>query len=92
MKVNICELGWFDAVVWNEAVGLVELWDIDFWEKWGGKNAKKNLYKRFIELRGYIPWQRPEKWPDLGNKLERAYWDLSEKRADMILKGDVILV
>ena len=83
--VNIGELDWFHTMVWNDAVGLLECR-----EGVREDEIRRALNKRFIALRGYLPWNRPELMPDLGPKLNKVYFDLSWACYEQILMGEII--
>ena len=84
--VRVSGLDWFHTLVWNEAVGLVEYReDVDL------SYLRKMLKQRFLELRGYLPWKRPELMPDLGEKLWKVYWEMADDGADLLIYGYVKL-
>ena len=84
--VKVRELDWFHTMVWNEAIGLAE-----YREEVDLSYLRKLLEQRFLELRGYLPWKRPELMPDLGEKLWRVYWEIVDDRADLLIYGYVKL-
>ena len=83
--VKIDDLDWFHAMVWNEAVGIYECREgvrLD--------EIRRAMNCRFIAMRGYLPWHRPELMPDLGPKLNRVFFDLSWERYEQMCRGEII--
>ena len=85
MKVNISELDWFHAIVWNDAIGILEVREGIMYD-----DIRRALNKRFIALRGYLPWHKPELMPDLGPKLNKVYFDLAWDCYEQIVRGEII--
>lgn len=83
--VNISELDWFHTMVWNEAVGLYECR-----ENVRLDGLHRALNRRFIALRGYLPWHKPELMPDLGPKLNRLCFDMAWDCYEQVLRGEII--
>lgn len=83
-KVNVNTLDWFHALVWHDALGLLEHREGVY-----NKTLDRALNRRFIELRGYLPWHKPELMPDLG-KLNKVYFDLAWEYYEKIKRGEII--
>lgn len=83
--VNICELDWFHAIIWNEAFGILECREGVRYDE-----IRMALNRRFIALRGYLPWHRPELSPDLGPKLNRMCFDMAWECYEQIKRGEII--
>lgn len=83
--VNISKLDWFHAIVWNEAVGIFECREGIRYDE-----IRRALNKRFIALRGYLPWHKPELMPDLGPKLNKVYFDLAWDCYEQMCRGEII--
>ena len=83
--VNIGELDWFHAIVWNDAIGILEAREGIMYDE-----IRRALNSRFIALRGYLPWHRPDLMPDLGPKLNRVFFDLSWQGYEQIVRGEII--
>ena len=83
--VNVGELDWFHAMVWSQALGILECREGVRYDE-----IRMALNRRFIALRGYLPWHRPELMPDLGPKLNRVFFDLSWQGYEQIVRGEII--
>ena len=83
--VNISELDWFHAMVWSQSLGILECR-----EGVRYNDIRRALNKRFIALRGYLPWHKPELMPDLGPKLNRFCFDLAWDCYEQIVRGEII--
>ena len=93
--VNINNLDWFHTVMWRNALGILECQEGTRYNKGKMeeiKRIKMKLNARFIALRGYLPWQKPELWPDMGPKLNRLYYDISQSYYEQIARGEVEFV
>ena len=85
-KVNVNTLDWFHTMVWHEALGLLEHRDGIMYPE-----VEIALNRRFMSLRGYLPWHRPELMPDLG-KLNTVCFDLAWEYYEKIKRGEIIFV
>lgn len=83
--VNIDKLDWFHTMVWRNALGILECREGVRYNE-----IRSALNRRFIALRGYLPWDRPELMPDLGPKLNKVYFDLSWDCYEQIVRGEII--
>ena len=83
--VNINGLDWFHTMVWNEAVGIYECR-----ENVRLDELRRAFNRRFIALRGYLPWNKPELMPDLGPKLNRFCFDLAWECYEQMCRGEII--
>lgn len=84
--IRVSDLDWFHTMIWNEAIAQVE-----YLEGEDLSDLRKLLERRFLELRGYLPWNHPELMPDLGEKLWRVYWEIVDDGADLLIHGNVKL-
>ena len=87
VMVNVNTLDWFHTMVWNEAFGLLEHRDGIMYPE-----VEIALNRRFMSLRGYLPWHKPELMPDLGPKLNKVYFDLAWEYYEKIKRGEIIFV
>ena len=88
---------WYNCLKIHEALGLADMWwgetlvnDDDYtdYDRWN-KNldvANTVARQRFMELRGYIPWEHPEKAVDLGPVLQAAHDKAVADLADILWK------
>ena len=72
-------------MVWNDAIGILEIREGIMYDE-----IRRALNRRFISLRGYLPWHRPELMPDLGPKLNKVYFDLAWDCYKQIVRGEII--
>ena len=84
-KVNVNKLDWFHTMVWKEALGLLEHREGVY-----NKTLDRALNRRFMSLRGYLPWHKPELMPDFGPKLNKVYFDLAWEYYEKIKRGEII--
>ena len=85
LEVNVNTLDWFHTMVWKEALGLLEHRDGIMYPE-----VEIALNRRFMSLRGYLPWHKPELMPDLGPKLNKVYFYLAWEYYEKIKRGEII--
>lgn len=83
--VKIDGLDWFHAMVWCQALGILECREGVRYNE-----ISRALNRRFLELRGYLPWHRPELMPELGPKLNKVFFDLSWGCYEQMCRGEII--
>lgn len=83
--VNVGELDWFHAMMWHEALCLLEHREGVRYDE-----ISRALNRRFVALRGYLPWHRPELMPDLGPKMNRFCFDFAWDCYEQILRDEII--